>query len=137
MDLKEGDFLKYDHYNTNQLYFTPRLIKALDAIVEYPFTMLEAPMGYGKTTTIKYYFQNKDSDMHWLKVYDSLIVHFWEALAMFFGEFKDGLYENLINLGMPEINRLIGALINYEVTHKRLYHRAGDRYFKVQDYFMA
>jgi LuxR family maltose regulon positive regulatory protein len=39
-------------YNTKSLYFPNRINKAMDGIPDYPLTILEAPMGYGKTTAV-------------------------------------------------------------------------------------
>jgi len=49
------------------------LIKQLEGIWEHPLTVLEAPMGYGKTTAVKHFLASADADVLWLKVYDDSI----------------------------------------------------------------
>ena len=45
------------HINPNAKYYPPRLLKKLDYIASYPFTLMEAPSGFGKTTLLEYFFE--------------------------------------------------------------------------------
>jgi len=38
--------------NTRSLYFSERITKAIRQVSDYPLTIVEAPMGYGKTTAV-------------------------------------------------------------------------------------
>ena len=40
-------------YNTNEVYVNEKLTEKIDKINSHPLTVVEAPMGYGKTTAIK------------------------------------------------------------------------------------
>ena len=42
-------------YNTNEVYVNEKLTEKIGKINSYPLTVVEAPMGYGKTTAIKIY----------------------------------------------------------------------------------
>ena len=42
-------------YNTNEVYVNEKLTEKIDKINSHPLTVVEAPMGYGKTTAIKIY----------------------------------------------------------------------------------
>ena len=88
-------------YDTSGLYFKQRLLKALDGIFEYPLTIVEAPMGYGKTTVVKEYLNSSDATILWLRVYDSSLDTFWNGFARLANKLKDGLYNSLIKLGFP------------------------------------
>ncbi|WP_084234694.1 hypothetical protein [Papillibacter cinnamivorans] len=44
--------------NKQCLYFTERLAQAMRDITEYPLTVVEAPMGYGKTTAVREAFRS-------------------------------------------------------------------------------
>ncbi|MDN5300364.1 MAG: LuxR family transcriptional regulator, maltose regulon positive regulatory protein [Clostridiales bacterium] len=104
-------------YHTKELYFTPRLLKTLERIWAYPLTIVEAPMGYGKTTAVKYFLERAEADVLWLKVYDELIDHFWDEFAGLFDSFNEDLYRRLIQIGVPndavslrETLKLLGSL---------------------------
>ena len=105
-------------YGTNNLYFTPRLIKQLDGVWEHSLTVVEAPMGYGKTTAVKHFLSSAEADVLWLKVYDDSIDNFWNAFVRLCGELDDGLSTSLANIGFPddalslrETLQLLGSLV--------------------------
>ena len=50
---------KTKRINPNTKYYPPRLLKKLAYIQSYPFTLIEAPSGFGKTTLIEYYFESQ------------------------------------------------------------------------------
>ena len=87
---------------TKNLYFTSRLLKELNSLWEHPLTIVEAPMGYGKTTAVKEFLNGADADLLWLRVYDDSTDGFWDAFARLFGELKDGLNKSLVQLGLPD-----------------------------------
>ncbi len=87
--------------NTKNLYFTPRLLKLLEGIWNYPLTIVEAPMGYGKTTAVKHVLNRVEADILWLKVYDNSTDNFWDSFAQLFGELKEGLDRSFVHLGLP------------------------------------
>ncbi|MBS7525237.1 helix-turn-helix transcriptional regulator [Fusibacter paucivorans] len=102
---------------TKQLYFTPRLLETLKSIWEYPLTIVEAPMGYGKTTAVKHFLEHTKADVLWLKVYDELIDHFWDEFSTLFGNYNESLYQRFIQVGFPndavslrETLKLMGTL---------------------------
>ena len=41
-------------FNVKKLYFTQRIVDVLAGIYIYPLTVVEAPMGYGKTTAVRF-----------------------------------------------------------------------------------
>ena len=57
-------------YKPAQLYFRPSLITLLDKIMETPLTIVEAPMGYGKTTAVREYAKSSGAFTLW-KTLDS------------------------------------------------------------------
>ncbi|HOO27872.1 MAG TPA: hypothetical protein PLU43_05365, partial [Lachnospiraceae bacterium] len=59
-----------DHkYKTKNLYFSPRLLDKLEDIWNHPLTVVEAPMGYGKTTAVKEYLKKTNAPVLWLRIY--------------------------------------------------------------------
>ena len=55
--------------NTQRLYFTERLTRAMGDLMEYPLTIVEAPMGYGKTTAVREAVGRAGITPHWLHVF--------------------------------------------------------------------
>jgi len=49
--------------NTGMYYFTDRLQRKLGQLFEYSCILIEAPMGYGKTTAIREYLKTTDSQI--------------------------------------------------------------------------
>lgn len=73
-------------YNTGSLYLSGRMTTALDAILDHPLTIIEAPLGYGKTTSVREYLRNAGVDVLWQRVYDDSTAGFWTGFAGLFGE---------------------------------------------------
>ena len=69
----------------------PRLIQALDAGAA--FTLVAAPAGYGKTTTVRAWYDGSDSALAWvtLDTGDNDPARFWTYLATAVDRVRDGL----------------------------------------------
>ncbi|WKY49000.1 LuxR C-terminal-related transcriptional regulator [Eubacteriaceae bacterium ES3] len=87
---------------TQNLHFTTKLLNKLSPIREYPLTIVEAPMGYGKTTAIRHFHKATDDQVLWLKIYDDSIDSFWDSFARLLGELKEEIYYELSSLGFPD-----------------------------------
>ncbi len=93
---------KARQYNTKSLYFPSRITRALDGILDHPLTIIEAPMGYGKTTSVREYLRNAGVDMLWQRVYDSSTVSFWDGFARLFCELDGDRSQSLVHLCFPD-----------------------------------
>ena len=89
-------------YNTKSLYFPSRIKKILDGITEHPLTIIEAPMGYGKTTAVREHLRNAGVDMLWQRIYDSGAVSFWNGFAKMFRELDSNRSQSLAYIRFPE-----------------------------------
>jgi LuxR family maltose regulon positive regulatory protein len=87
--------------NTQRLYFTERLTQATCDIIEYPLTVVEAPMGYGKTTAVKEAVSRAGITPHWLHVFSDDTEGFWNNFCELIGELDGGCGESLRQLGFP------------------------------------
>lgn len=93
--------------NTAALYFSRRLTGALETIASSPLTLVEAPMGYGKTVAVREYLRNRKRVI-WTSVLsagpDSGEDTFWRdfcrAVAKAFPKNTD-VVESLSRLGYP------------------------------------
>ncbi len=92
---------KPKRYNPQSLYFSDRISEALDGIFDHPLTIIEAPMGYGKTTAVKAYLNNAGVNVLWQRVYDSSTSSFWNGFGRLFRELDDERSQSLIQLEFP------------------------------------
>lgn len=88
-------------YNQKALYFSDELKRKLDNIFEYPLTIVEAPMGYGKTTSVREYLKSTDASVLWHRVYDSSVSGFWITFSRLLQELDLGRSVDLERLGFP------------------------------------
>ena len=94
--------LKNKRHNTQSRYFSEQLTAALKKITDYPLTVIEAPMGYGKTTAVKEYITNSDFEVLWQTVYDNVDIHFWGNFSKLFAEVDSACSVKLAEIGIPE-----------------------------------
>ncbi|PKM76472.1 MAG: helix-turn-helix transcriptional regulator [Firmicutes bacterium HGW-Firmicutes-15] len=93
---------KAKQYNPRSLYFPERITGTMDGIFDYPLTIVEAPMGYGKTTAVREHLNQAGVNLLWLRVYDGSTSSFWNGFAQLFRELDDDRTQSLLCLGFPE-----------------------------------
>lgn len=90
--------------NTAALYFTQRLTNALEVASTRPLTLVEAPMGYGKTVAVREYLHKRMTRTVWTLVLSAGEDVFWRdfcrALAQAFPKNTD-VVESLTRVGYP------------------------------------
>lgn len=91
----------YKQNKTRGLYFPDRITEAMNGIFDYPLTIVEAPMGYGKTTAVREHLGNAHANILWQKVNDSSTNSFWNGLCRLFGEVDADRAHNLAQLEFP------------------------------------
>lgn len=87
---------------TRNFYFSERIIKAMDAGLNYPITIVEAPMGYGKTTAVRECLRNTEARVLWQRIYDNSTTGFWLAFCRLLHELDADRSQNLLQLGLPD-----------------------------------
>jgi LuxR family maltose regulon positive regulatory protein len=80
-----------------------RVNRALESIFYYPLTIVEAPMGYGKTTAVREFLALKGIPVIWTSFLskDDTASWFWERLAAEIGKFDKVAEISLRKLGVP------------------------------------
>lgn len=86
------------------LYFPERVTRAMSGIFNFPYTIVEAPMGYGKTTSLREYLNNSDTHVLWQKIYDNSTTTFWTGFCRLFSELDANCSQSLEQLGFPNDN---------------------------------
>ncbi|MEN6315911.1 MAG: LuxR C-terminal-related transcriptional regulator [Clostridiaceae bacterium] len=88
-------------YNTRAIYFTDKLKCQMAQILNFPCTLVEAPMGYGKTTAVREYLKSTDAHVLWHRVYDGSVSGFWITFSRLFCELDSNRSADLERLGFP------------------------------------
>lgn len=92
---------KSKRYNPGILYFSDRISDSMKRIVDYPLTIVEAAMGYGKTTAVKEHINNETVKVLWQTVYDGFASNFWSGFTRLFDEIDQTLALSMAQLGVP------------------------------------
>ncbi len=117
------------------LYFPEGITAAMSSVFDYPLTVIEAPMGYGKTTAVRENLSSAASRMLWQRIFDGSRNSFWASFCTALSELDEHCSQSLRMLGFPnesisiqEALRLIGDLELPERTVIVIddYHLAND-----------
>lgn len=65
----------------NPVYISNKLQEALNPCLDYPVTIVEAPIGYGKTVVIREYLKNKEVDVVWVTFSATLEDDLWSQIC--------------------------------------------------------
>lgn len=87
--------------STKTLYFTDKLKEKFSTFLKYPCTVVEAPMGYGKTTAVKKALSLIDANCIWQSIYDSGIVEFWSGFCHAISKIDKNCALKLEKMGIP------------------------------------
>jgi hypothetical protein len=100
-----------------RLYFSERITEAMKEILDYPLTVVEAPIGYGKTTAVREYLCNSQVNILRQNVYDNSTNGFWNGLCSSLSKVDHNRSQSLAQLGFPndkvslqEAVKLIGEM---------------------------
>jgi LuxR family maltose regulon positive regulatory protein len=88
-------------YSTQTLYFTEKLKARLNAIPNFKLTVLEAPMGYGKTTAVRFALEKTKLKVLWHTVYAGGVPFFWGGFCKALAPLSADLADRLQKLGLP------------------------------------
>lgn len=97
---------------TRRLYFPERINEAMNGIFDHPLTIVEAPMGYGKTTSVREHLNKAGVNVLWQRVYDSSTSSFWNGFSRLFRELDDKRSQSLLQLGFPDDSILAQEALN-------------------------
>ncbi|HWR29318.1 MAG TPA: LuxR C-terminal-related transcriptional regulator [Negativicutes bacterium] len=98
-------------YKDKTLFMRKSIVKALDNIWEYPLTVVEAPMGYGKTTAVKEYLSGSKAEVLWQTLTDDSATGFWQGLTHSFRKLDPVGADSLTRLGVPSNSAFLAEAI--------------------------
>lgn len=69
--------------------------------LNFPCTLVEAPMGYGKTTAVRECLKDTEAHVLWHRAYDDSVSGFWITFSRLFRELDSSRSADLEQLGFP------------------------------------
>lgn len=128
----------FNNHGKNKIPFlTQKLLTKLVMIRDNAVTIAEAPMGYGKTSAIKYYTSNSNEKFHWINVSSSSKEIFWSDFCDVFGYAGTEIEEGLRHVGYPTSDKTVAevrSIIKKTVVSEHTYIII-DNYNAVADEF--
>jgi len=83
------------------IYITEKLHHKMGQLQSYPCTILEAPMGYGKTTAVRDYLRKGNYAVIWHRIIEGSLSEFWTMLCKQVAELDLPTAEALLKIGFP------------------------------------
>lgn len=103
--------------DARQLYIRKSLSQSLQGIWQYSLTVVQAPMGYGKTTAVREFLTQCHAQVLWQTVFDSSNDAFWSGFSRLLSRLDPVCARSLVRMGVPggsllreEAVELIGAV---------------------------
>lgn len=87
--------------NARTIYMRKPVNQAMNNIWEYPLTVVEAPMGYGKTTAVKEYLKRSHAEVLWHTILDESATVFWNGFGRLLGKVDSAAADSLAGVGVP------------------------------------
>jgi LuxR family maltose regulon positive regulatory protein len=91
------------------IYMRKQLSQALEGIWQYPLTVVEAPMGYGKTTAVREFLKDSTATVLWQTLSDASTSGFWRGFCRVFKKVGANSADRLAELGVPTDSVLLDA----------------------------
>lgn len=86
-------------------FFPKKLIEKLKYIKHYPLTFVEAPSGFGKTSSLRYFFDNEidhETSVLWHTFSGESLKNSWKYFCSLINEFDTESSNQLIATGLPD-----------------------------------
>ena len=94
--------------------------------MDYPLTIIEAPMGYGKTTALKEFLCGRESSVMWITFLnpEDTVTYFWEQLSREFCKVDELTGHIFKTLGFPadtpQIANILSLMHNLEIAQSTI-----------------
>ena len=89
------------------LFLRKAVTAALDRIWQSPLTVIEAPMGYGKTTAVRAYLEKSAACVLWKTLETDSVSSFWQGFVRLWEKLDIDCARRLSQLGFPESPRFV------------------------------
>jgi LuxR family maltose regulon positive regulatory protein len=92
---------KIKKFDTAAVYLTAAFKMQMEMVTHYPCTLVEAPMGYGKTTGVREFLKNTKVRVLRQRLHDDSLEGFWRDFCRLFREVNTECYDALLQIGFP------------------------------------
>lgn len=126
-------------YNSKQLYFPETLLAKLNTMETEALTIVEAPLGYGKTTAIRHFFEESDLKYVWINAEKRGNYRFFDEFCMGLKYFDEDVSSKLKASGYPvdEEMRDKGVSIIKEIELKEKSYLIIDNYQNISEWMLS
>lgn len=126
-------------YNPNKFFFSERLVEKLNTILKNKLTVIEAPAGFGKTTSVRNLLKHSDERFIWINIDNENKNEFFEEFCNIFQEIDDGAVNKLRSVGCPIDQDSCNKIINIirEADIKEEFIIVFDNYQYVSDDWLS
>jgi LuxR family transcriptional regulator, maltose regulon positive regulatory protein len=100
------------HYNPTALYLRKPINMALEKMFTTPLTVVEAPMGYGKTTAVREFSKASGALVLWKTLDSDSVYAFWAGFVRQIATVDRKCAENLAKMGFPDTSFFLAETIN-------------------------
>ncbi len=100
------------HYNPTALYLRKPIRTILNRLLETPLTVVEAPMGYGKTTAVREFAKESGAFVIWKTLDNDSVQAFWSGFSRLIGTVDQNCSQQLAKLGLPDTDFFLDEAIN-------------------------
>lgn len=97
---------------SSTLYFPQKTVHAISEVNQYSLSIVEAPMGYGKTTAVRELLKSHINNLFWQRVFDNSLHSFWEGFCKVIGKIDKKAAYNLLELEFPMDNVSIKVAVS-------------------------
>lgn len=99
-------------YNPNRFFFPGRLTEKLNTILKNKLTVIEAPTGFGKTTSVRNLLNYAEEPFLWINIDNESKSDFFEEFCNDFQAIDDGAVNKLRAVGCPSDQESCNKIIN-------------------------
>lgn len=99
-------------YDPNQIYISDRLKERLETIFTSPVTIIETPMGYGKTTAVREFLKDSGRKYIWFNVDNDDREQFLSDFSAKLNSISECTADNIRAIGYPADTSTSGRMAN-------------------------
>lgn len=109
---------KFELPLTRKIFWKNRkLYKEFSLLDKYPLTVIQAPLGYGKTKNLALYLKDNfpGNSLYWYRLHkeDNNIIDLWHGLVYLFYKYQGKTVELFYNNDKNKLELIINNLLNY------------------------
>lgn len=108
--------------NPKEIYISDRLRSKFEDIFMHSMTIVEAPAGYGKTTTLSYFLKKSDKKYMWFSVYNNDRNMFFEDFCAKIAGINKTVADEMLKIGYPTddntCTRIANAIMKLKFEEK-------------------